>query len=394
MGDKTHEPKQGATVDDRRAIRGIRAIERKIARLQAAQAREIATYAARCGNVGEAATELSLALSTGESEARKRIELATALTNRLPKTRRAMAEGKIDLHKASKIAGPTSGLSDEQAREVDAIMATRLAGKTPTQLRRSTTYVVHKVDPAGAAARAMLRRADRKVCLIHKDDGMSRLLIDLPAEVASAAYARVDRMARELRGKREPRTSDQLRADVLADVLLGRDSGGTGNPKAEVFVYVDLHTLAGLNNDPAQLAGHGAIPAWVAREIAADPASVWRRIVTDPLTGTPVDVGRRRYRPPKVTDEFVRVRDRECRFPGCHRPSQFGDLDHAKEWSRDGETTADNLIGYCRRHHRLRHSPGWLYKLNRETQHLTIRTPSGQEFSSGPEPLHDPVRRE
>lgn len=333
-----------------------------------------------------------MTLSVGESEARRRIELATALANRLPKTRRAVADGKIDLHKASKIAGPTAALSAAQAREVDAIMSTRLAGKTPTQLRRSTNYVVHKVDPAGTAARAMLRRADRKVALVHKDDGMSRLLVDLPAEVASAAYARVDRMARELRGKREPRTSDQLRADVLADVLLGHASGGTGSPKAEVFVYVDLHTLAGLSNDPAQLAGYGSIPAWVAREIAAEPSSVWRRIVTDPLTGAPVDVGRRRYRPPKVTDEFVRVRDRECRFPGCHRPSQFGDLDHATEWSRDGNTNAENLIGYCRRHHRLRQSPRWFYRLNRETQHLSIRTPSGQTFTSGPEPLHDPSK--
>lgn len=391
MGEITQNPKSGTVADlGMSQVREIQGIERKIARLQAVQCRKIAMLSARRESTAEAATELSLVLSVSESEARKRIELANVLANRLPRTRRAVAKGKIDLHKASKIAGPTAYLSDEQAREVDTIMAKRLADKTATQLRRATSYVVHKIDPAGAAARAMLRRADRKVVLSHRDDGMSRLLIDLPAEVASAAYARIDRMARQLRGKREPRKSDQLRADVLADVLLGRDRGRTGSPRAEIFVYVDLRTLAGLNNDPAQLAGHGAIPAWVAREVASDPSSVWRRIVTDPLTGTPVEVGRKRYRPPKVTDEFVRVRDRECRFPGCYRPSQFGDLDHATEWNRGGDTNAANLIGYCRRHHRLRQSPGWLYRLNRKTQHLTVQTPSGARFSGRPEPLHEP----
>ncbi|MEU6641186.1 hypothetical protein ABZ863_01395 [Saccharomonospora sp. NPDC046836] len=97
-------------------------------------------------------------------------------------------------------------------------------------------------------------------------------------------------MARTLCGANESRTLDQLRADVFAELLLGSNTDGSG-AKADVHVYVDLTTLAGLNDDPAQLAGYGPIPASVAREIAEEPSSTWRRIVTDPLTGAPIDVG-------------------------------------------------------------------------------------------------------
>lgn len=393
MGDSRNhrEPPAGNYANE--ILGSIRSLERRIAHLQALQLKEIARYdEARKGHV-DASAELALALSINENSAHKQISLANALVYRLPRTLRAMERGDIDSHKASKIAGPTACLSQEHARQVDEIISERLKGKAPAQLRRATTYAVHKIDPEGAADRAARRRAERKVELVHRDDSMATLAAQLPAEVASAAYARLDRVARTLRTADEPRTLDQLRADVFADTVLGRSGsrGGAVGQKAEIFVYVDLRTLLELNDDPAELAGHGTIPAWVARQIAYDRSSTWRRIITDPHTGAPADVGRKRYRPPRVTDDFVRVRDRECRFPGCHRPSQFGDVDHATAWFDRGPTNVRNLIGYCRRHHRLKNAPGWTYQLNHRTQRLTVRTPSGRKYSSAPRSLHDPA---
>lgn len=368
----------------------VRSLEKEICKLQASQAREIAAYHRSRGGSDDVVCELALALEVGERAARRKLELACALVDRLPNTLAAMERGIIDSHKASKVAGPTAFLSDEKAREVDSLLADRLAGRDPTSIRRAANTMVHRVDPEGAAERARLRRLARRVELSHGDDGMATLLAELPAEVASAAYARIDRHANALRGPHESRTTDQLRADVLADLLL--DSGiSTAAPKAEVFVYVDLRTLLELNDDPAQLAGHGPIPAHIARQIAMEPNSVWRRIVTDPLTGAPVDAGRRRYRPPAVTDDYVRVRDRECRFPGCRRPAQRSDLDHATAWNQDGKTQPANLVGLCRRHHRLKTAPGWSYHLRQAGHELKITTPSGTTYTSTPEPLHEPM---
>ena len=39
-----------------------------------------------------------------------------------------------------------------------------------------------------------------------------------------------------------------------------------------------------------------------------------------------------RYRPSTALDEFVRIRDLTCRFPGCDRPAEYCDLDHTMPW--------------------------------------------------------------
>ncbi|HEY3259488.1 MAG TPA: DUF222 domain-containing protein, partial [Pseudonocardiaceae bacterium] len=62
-------------------------------------------------------------------------------------------------------------------------------------------------------------------------------------------------------------------------------------------------------------AGYGPIPADMTRELAAD--ATWRRLLTDPTSGTLLDVGRTTYKPPTALADFVRARDVTCRFPGA-----------------------------------------------------------------------------
>ncbi|MEU6645997.1 DUF222 domain-containing protein [Saccharomonospora sp. NPDC046836] len=378
----------GDSLLDQQILTQIEGLNRLKMRAEALLHRAVNSLDEHRGHAPDVVAELALVLSVSEQHARRMVDLSAALVHRLPRTLSAMESGVVDSYRASKVASATAWLNDSQAREVDSTVAPRLVGKNPHQVRRVATYWALKVDPEGAARRASVRRAERSVQLLPGEDGMSTLLADLPAEVASSAYARIDRMARTLRGGNESRTLDQLRADVFAE-LLGSNATGSG-AKADVHVYVDLTTLAGLNDNPAQLAGYGPIAADVARQIAEEPSSTWRRIVTDPLTGAPVDVGRQRYRPPAVTDEFVRVRDRECRFPSCHRPAHFGDNDHHIPWNRQGPTNQANLVNLCRRHHRLKDRPGWTYRLHPTTAAVAVTTPTGTTYTSKPEPLHDP----
>ncbi|MFC4005385.1 DUF222 domain-containing protein [Prauserella oleivorans] len=259
-------------------------LEREIARLQALQARALAEYSASRDDAADVASEVALGLAVSENSARINVGLARDLVTRLPETLDALSRGDIDLYKASKVSEPTSVLSDDMAREVDAAVAGRLAGRDPSSIRRMVSRTVHKVDPEGAAARAEARRRERRVELRHGDDAMATLTADLPAEVASAADARIDRCARALRNAGDQRTMDQLRADVFADLLLSRTPGG-GSSRVEIFVYIDLASLVGLSTNPAELAGHGPLPASIARAIAFDPNSTWRRIITDSHTG-------------------------------------------------------------------------------------------------------------
>ena len=54
----------------------------------------------------------------------------------------------------------------------------------------------------------------------------------------------------------------------------------------------------------------------------------------------------------------LRSRDGGCRFPGC-TCRRFVDAHHIRHWANGGETSLDNLVLLCRRHHRLVHEGGF-----------------------------------
>ena len=133
--------------------------------------------------------------------------------------------------------------------------------------------------------------------------------------------------------------------------------------KTEVHVAVELSTLLRLNEHPGYLEGHGPIDAEYARALALGPDSTWRRLITDPITGQLLDVGRTRYRAPEALDEHVRVRDSTCRTPGCSRPARDCDVDHVVPYPA-GTTSNDNLNAKCRRDHRLKHEGRWRHEVS------------------------------
>jgi hypothetical protein len=239
--------------------------------MEAEQAADVAAFAAVGGSSRSVAAELALELSITERRAGAEVALAQALTTRLPETFAAFRRGEIDGFKARMVFEPTNALSDEMARQVDAIVATRLAGKNPSSLRAAVNRVVQKVDAEGYERRSRARRRERSVCLIHQDETMATLLCELPVEQASAIYTSLDQHARQLRRHGDERTLEQLRADTLVDRLLNRSPGNSGIAPV-IYVYIDLLTLAGLNENPAELAGNGTIPAWLGRDSQATPA--------------------------------------------------------------------------------------------------------------------------
>jgi hypothetical protein len=75
--------------------------------------------------------------------------------------------------------------------------------------------------------------------------------------------------------------------------------------------------------------------------------------------GTILAVGRRTRTPSPALRRAVRDRDHyRCRFPGCQ--SRRVDLHHVRHWANGGETSQDNLLCLCRRHHRIIHDKGYI----------------------------------
>ncbi|MBD8062935.1 HNH endonuclease signature motif containing protein [Oceanitalea stevensii] len=134
----------------------------------------------------------------------------------------------------------------------------------------------------------------------------------------------------------------------------------------------------------AELEGYGPITPDVARALAMS-AGTWQRLVTDPLSGEVLDVGRTRYRPPAALAEFVRARDRSCVVPGCSTPAHSCDLDHVVPFP-EGPTSAVNLGAGCRPDHviktlgqfRLEHLGGGTFRWTTPSGHVYQRDHHGR----------------
>ncbi|MCH7901847.1 MAG: DUF222 domain-containing protein, partial [Acidobacteria bacterium] len=144
----------------------------------------------------------------------------------------------------------------------------------------------------------------------------------------TAVTRRINQMARGLQHSDDPRTLDQIRADVFLDLLAGVDLNTAGR-QATVDITVDLETLTGLTENPGELAGFGPVIADIARQVTAEQEKAeWRYTVTDPDTTQVVHTGITTRRPTTALKRYVQARFRCCVFPGCRMPSGDCDLDH------------------------------------------------------------------
>jgi hypothetical protein len=182
----------------------------------------------------------------------------------------------------------------------------------------------------------------------------------------------------------DPRTMDQKRADILADILLTSIPTGHGDAlahiNAKVQITIPALTLLGHSHQPATLAGHGPIDLNTATRLAAH-APGWDRVLTHPTTGEPVAVDR--YRPTAALIRFLDTRDEHCRFPGCTRPPWHCDDDHTTPASQGGPTSHDNLEDFCRPHHIVKHHTLWKVQQLGHGK-LLFTSPTGRTYTDTP----------
>jgi hypothetical protein len=122
--------------------------------------------------------------------------------------------------------------------------------------------------------------------------------------------------------------------------------------------------------------------------LAVQKDAVWQRILTDPLTGHAVDVGRRKYRPPAALRDHLDAIYPTCTGPGCRKPAHLCDLDHVTPFPL-GTTDQETLRPACRSHHRAKTHGGWQVELS-NSRGLTWVTKHGYRFTHEPEPIADP----
>ena len=351
--------------------------------------------------------ELAHALRSSIPAMGNRIAAARALAQ-CPQLVDLVTSGAISAWAARLVTDHLTDLDHADSSLVVADVADRVrrrlgCGRRPyhsAEVNRLARAARLRIVPEQDRAARVRAHAGRRVCVYSRGDGMASVVADLAEVDAFRIHRRLTAIAAGLQadsvstGTREPGTRDQLRADVLVDLLLGSPTGSTGQPRSaqpdgylevppppdasgtekepppirgdgarpglvpprpDIQVVVSLEALLGLAQQPALLPGVGPIPADVARELAADGR--WRALLTD-ASGAITAVGARTYTPSAAVARLVRAREPHCRFPGCRQPAVTCDLDHTVPWPI-GSTTPENLGPLCRRHHQLKTHGGW-----------------------------------
>lgn len=379
-----------------------------------------------------AADEIGLALSISRTSAQTRLHHALDLTIRLPETLVALRRGKIDGVRARIISDQTSHLDTVTARKVEAKVLPAAGERSPASLRRQLVRAILSADPDVAARRAAEALASRRVVYYPLADGMGRIELTTLCWQAMACYQVVDEDARAAKAAGDPRPMDALRTDAFVGRVLGLrrstqrdvsdvnidalvstepDESGVadGEPEGEpghardaqpsrrrsgrylIQVTVPISVLLGTSREPGYLAGHGPIPAEVARALAFDSDSVWHRLLTDPVSGTLLDYGTTVYRPPAPLRRHVNTRDQDCRLPVCAVPAHRTDFNHTVPHHLGGPTADYNGGPFCRHDHRLSQQPGWHVSQDMDTAIFTWTTPSGHTYQAYPAQLHPPT---
>jgi len=377
--------------------------------------------------IDPAREELALALRVTPGSMDNRIGAARALVAH-PALLHLVEAGAISSWAARLVVLELGDLTPEQSTEVVADVCERISRRLTSgrrawnsaEVARAARMARRRICPdgdQGARERAFSRR---RVQVFPDRNGMASLVADLDEVSAHRIHRRLSAIANGLADPTDARTKDQMRADVLVDLLLGASGGTAGaehssdepQPSCAPSSGADVERGAGrcpgaereargeslrgaepgdpspADEDRNPVADLGAARGTPRPEVQVivsletllgltdDPAAIpgvgpvpadvartlaadgrWNAWVTD-ASGAVVATGSRGYVPGAALARLVRAREPYCRMPGCRQAAIRCDLDHTVPYPR-GATTAANLGPLCRRHHVLKTHLGW-----------------------------------
>jgi hypothetical protein len=402
-------------LDDAERIDRIAALERLRRASEAGQSETVADFvlsqraAAAERGVPSARRDrglgLQVALARGVSPTRGQqdVALAMVLRRELPHTRAAFRAGRIDAFKATLVARETACLSTEDRAQVDERLCsdpTVVEGLPPRGLVGRLQKAAADLDPAAVVKRRARAEDDRHVTLRPAPDVMSWLGVLLPIKNGVAVHATLHREALRAKTAGDPRSIGQLMADILvqrvirpglAETGIGRADGGiapsaTSTLPVMVNLVVRDDVLLGDGDGTGCIDGHGPVPGDLIRQWIADNhesgVEIWlRRLYEQPKTGALVAMDSRAELFQGRLAEFIRLRDRVCRTPGCGAPVRH--TDHVVPRSRGGPTTGDNGQGLCELCNYAKEADGWSARTVAGPRHtVEITTPTGHRYVS------------
>ena len=192
-------------------------------------------------------------------------------------------------------------------------------------------------------------------------------------------------------GQRERISNADAVVSMAETMLAAGPASRKGGERYQVVVHADAGVLTKERESGRCTTKDGSpLAAETARRLACDAAVV-------PIfeqEGKALSIGRRSRSIPPSIRRVLDARDGGCRFPGCNN-RRFVENHHLEHWADGGETSEENLVQLCRRHHHLIHEGGFTVTLRGER--FVFRRPDGRLIAEVPcmrrRALPEPPRR-
>ena len=290
--------------------------------------------------------------------AREKVRVARKLAE-LPTIDEALQKGEISYSKVRAMTRVATA-----ANEGDLLSMARSA--TGAQLEKICRLKRMVNGLEGADEREVESR--RYVVERPTEDGMVSIQLRLLPEEAARVMKALEVMGDGNRAD----GAVALAEAALAGRLVGHGADGDDEPASvrppvEVVVHVQAADLEGRTE-----LGDG-ISSEVSRRLLCDAGVV---PILEDEQGKTIDVGRKTRTIPAALRRALESRDGGCRFPGCTNRI-FTDAHHVEHWLDGGETSLENTVLLCRRHHRALHEHG--FSLGRVGEALVFHDGRGQE---------------
>jgi hypothetical protein len=400
----------GAGVSEAEAIEAIRALEEAKAAMAAAQARLTAhLYAARtrreaaagvpvCKRGAGLGAEVALARRVSPHQGNRHLGVALGLTREMPATLAALSTGQISEWRATLMVKETAVLSAEHRVQADRQLADKLtdSGYGDRELGNEARRIGYRLDPGSAIRRVRGAESDRGVSLRPAPDTMTYLTGFLPVAQGVACKTALTSEADRRKAQGDERTRGQIMADTLVARLTGQ-AQATGTPVEVEIVMTDKALLSG-SDEPAEIVGHGPVPAQLGRDLVRDAARAWtRRLYTHPDTGALVAMDSRRRLFKGQLRHIILLTHQTCANPWCDAPARHAD--HLVPHRDGGPTSAANGVGLCEACNYTKDLPGWHAVVHTRSDGgtvLDLTSPTGQRHRSrAPDPpgAPDPAMR-
>ena len=331
------------------------------------------------------AAQVALARRESPHAGGRLLGMARALVREMPHTLTALRRGELSEYRAMLVVRETACLSVEDRAEVDALVCGAAAAAAELGTRRLVAACrreSYRLDPHSVVRRAAYAAQERCVSLRPAPDTMTWLSALLPVAQGVAAYAALNSAGDAARATGDGRSRGQVMADTLVERVTGQ--ARADQVPIELQLVMTDHALLEGGDEPAQVAGHGPIPAGVARGLvgAAPATASWvRRLYRRPGGDELVARESRARCFPAGLAELIVSRDQTCRTPWCDAPIRH--IDHVVAHAEGGATSYDNGQGLCEACNHAKQAPGWNARpLFDDAYEVQLETPTGHRYRS------------